>query len=324
MCANQDKGSAVDIGNMSREWKAKEAINHDGFIYECLLGDVDRSAIQIPVAVDGLTVAVDVIGAASECIQLLGGLTNDQLRWIFSNYDEEELEQTGWSPSSLLNNDGDPTTHLWSEIDERCQNAEIRLSGPDTESGTYSYFIEKILSDHKGGEGIAHDRTLRYFASEIDEDLVRFLNNHGDGISFFGFAYFYQFKDRLLPIPIKNNAGEFVIPTLESLGDGSYQPLSRNIYMNILNSEESLKAASNFIKFGLLTPQLTTISGYVAPSNDVVEESVYRLEEAPYKLGEATRNGGRTVKIAVTICVVGMIFALAVAKRNSIVERWCR
>ena len=71
------------------------------------------------------------------CMVILGGLTLDQLRWIFSNYTEAELIATGWDPSSLANSDGNDATHLWSELSDSCAGAEIKIVGADSESGTY-------------------------------------------------------------------------------------------------------------------------------------------------------------------------------------------
>lgn len=88
VCANRESGTPVDIGDMSREWKSSEGRQRDGtdapFVYDCLKGDPARSAIQVPVGIDGLTVATKWGGAAQECIEILGGLTMDQLRWIYS------------------------------------------------------------------------------------------------------------------------------------------------------------------------------------------------------------------------------------------------
>lgn len=82
VCANLERGLPVDIGDMSREWKSQEAEVHKGFVYKCLKGDTDRSAIQLPVAIDGLTVVVKKGGISANCVSLLGGLTLDQLRWM--------------------------------------------------------------------------------------------------------------------------------------------------------------------------------------------------------------------------------------------------
>ena len=122
---------------MSRGWKEYEGVQSEESpnTYQCLKGDTTRSAVQVDVAQDGMTVIMQKEGAADECVKILGGFTLDQLRWIYSTYNEDELERTGWDTSSLKNSDNDPSTHLWSELDERCQSAEIRLSGDFTGDG---------------------------------------------------------------------------------------------------------------------------------------------------------------------------------------------
>ena len=51
VCNNPDRGEAVDIGNMSRDWKTSEA-SRDGYSLQCLVGDTDRKAIQLDVSGD--------------------------------------------------------------------------------------------------------------------------------------------------------------------------------------------------------------------------------------------------------------------------------
>ena len=152
VCANEDKGVPVDIGDMSREWTTEEASANDEHVFQCLMGDTARSAIQIDVAIDGLTVTTQANGAGTDCIKNLGGLTTDQLRWIYSSCNETELAATGWDPASIDHSDGNHSTHLWSELSDECAAEEIKIAGADDQSGTYEYFLETILIDYKNGE----------------------------------------------------------------------------------------------------------------------------------------------------------------------------
>ena len=142
----------TDIGNMSREWKTSEAAKVGEYGYDCLEHDTSRSAAQMEVAIDGLTVVTATTGAAKECVDLLDGLTLDQLRWIYSSYTEDELEAQGWDPSSVPNSDGNDDTHKWSELDSGCADVEIHITGADSLSGTYEYFKETVLPDLDNGE----------------------------------------------------------------------------------------------------------------------------------------------------------------------------
>lgn len=147
VCGNEEKGTPIEIGDMSREWDAEEATLTDAEsgVYTCVAGDPTRSVIQVDVAIDGVTVATQLGGAGDQCITALGGLTLNQLRWIFSSYTSTSLIASGWDASALANSDGDDTTHLWSELSADCPAVEIKISGPDSESGTNEcmyYFVD--------------------------------------------------------------------------------------------------------------------------------------------------------------------------------------
>jgi len=261
---------------MSREWKEEEATESLGFLYECLVGNTDNSAIQVPVALDGVTVATSVGGAAASCIGQLGGLTLDQLRWMFSGATDQELVASGWDPLSLKNSDGDPSTRLWSEIDERCEAVEVLIAGPNDKHGTYDFFLETVLA---GDESFDENH---YFESEHPYGLVSFLKKSGAGIAFMGFSNYYQNKEHLAAAAIKNKDEKFVAPTEETIGDSSYA-LSRKIYMNLLNHEVSLADTVPFVTFGLRTGEtLIATTGYVAiPAMDT-QAWIETLNSAPY------------------------------------------
>lgn len=59
VCDNPERGEAVDIGNMSRDWKTSEARElQDGYTFDCLMGDTSRTAIQVDVSeFNGMTIA---------------------------------------------------------------------------------------------------------------------------------------------------------------------------------------------------------------------------------------------------------------------------
>lgn len=312
VCANADKGTPVDIGDMSREWKLDveaEVEDEANYVFRCLKGDTTRSAIQIDVAIDGLTVATQASGPGTDCLNKLGGLTIDQLRWIFSSYNDTQLIATGWDESALANSDGDESTHLWSELHPDCVQVEIKIAGADSESGTFEYFLETVMKDHENGEGFAYTgRPYQYFNSELDRDIVLYLESiAGEGIGYFGYAYYFENQQILDAAPIQNKAGDFIPPNPETVGDGTYNPLARRIFMNLHNDEESLEATAPFIRFGLSEEgtELVSQTGYVPLPDFVKADMLARLPELSKETlpSSAFKKSGAAVVAALSTIV---------------------
>ena len=182
---------------------------------------------------------------------------------MFSSYTDSELEATGWDPASLPANDGDEATHLWSELGgPDCPAEEIKLAGPDDQSGTYEYFLETILTDADNGETFPVEGR-GYFNSADDEEIIAYLKDNLDAIAFFGYAYYYDEIEHLEAAAILNSDGDYVKPTPDTVGGGSYNPLARRIYMNFLNDETALKLTQPFLEYGFNNDDLTASTGYV-------------------------------------------------------------
>jgi ABC-type phosphate transport system substrate-binding protein len=272
VCNLTSAGSAVEIGNMSRNWRIGSEVNvtdADKRKFKCLIGTGGREVTQIDVAIDGLTVALINGGLAAQCLRRRegAGLSIDQLRWIYSNYSKAQLIASGWDASSVVD-DGNETSYRWTEVGgSTCPNIDIKLSSPGSLSGTFDFFKEVVLPN--ATEGFATKRGILF--SEIDEELVEFVETsseevYGDAISYFGFSFFINEGQILYGVPIQNKgASVWVAPTVATVNDGSYVPLSRRIYMNVLDS--SLTNTGPFISFGLNQVGIGLVrkTGYVPP-----------------------------------------------------------
>ena len=268
VCNDSSYGSAIDIGEMSRGWKASEASAENGYKYDCVIGDTSRSVIQVEIAIDGLSIITAAGGPGDNCLQALGGVTTDQLRWVYSSYSIANLTATGWDPKSLRNSDGVDSTHFWSELanDPACLEVEIQIAGPDNQSGTFTFFLETIFRDYANGETFALNRPSgNYIGSDDDYAIVEFVVANDEAISYVGFAYYYTNKDRLTAASVRDDKGLFVVPTPESVANGEYNPLSRPIFMNLYDNVDSLEKTLPFIQFGLSIEgsALVKSTGYV-------------------------------------------------------------
>lgn len=151
-----------------------------------------------PIGYDGITVAVNPANTWARC------LTTDQLYAI-------------WEPANPESS--------WKQLDPSWPDAKIELYGPGPDSGTFDYFTQAIV----GEAGLSR---TDYIPSENDLDLVEGVATQTNALGYFGFAYYEEHADRLHAVAIDSGDG-CVAPTVESIADGSYAPLSRPLYVYV-------------------------------------------------------------------------------------------
>ena len=164
----------------------------------CKDGGVEYTEIQV--ANDGISV---VTNPALE----ISCLTTDQLKQLW-----ETDKVTNYSE---LGDDADSG--------EALPDAEVSLYGPGTDSGTFDYFTDVI----NGEEGVSRKE---YQASEDDNVLVQGVSGDQNGLGYFGFSYYEQNQDALNLVSVDEGCG-CVAPSMETIQDGSYTPLSRPLFM---------------------------------------------------------------------------------------------
>jgi phosphate transport system substrate-binding protein len=157
----------------------------------------------------------------------------------------------------------------WNQVDPSFPNEPIAIFAPDTESGTYDFFIETVLGDP--AEGGKKPRT-DYTASSDDNTLVQGIEGETNSWGYFGYAYFQNNQEGLKAIKVAEKGTQGIEPTGETIESGDY-PLSRPLYIYV--KEDSLKQphVAQFVKFYLeQTPQLIADIGYVpAPQEDYTQ-----------------------------------------------------
>jgi ABC-type phosphate transport system substrate-binding protein len=269
-----------DCSHQTREWNGNEATtDFSGYKYRCI--NSTRKVIQIEVAIDGLSITMASNGTAADCVRSMGGLSTEQLRWIYSSYMVKELVATDWNLTVLPGNDGDDTTHLWSELSLDCAAEEIKIAGPDETSGTYEFFRETILVDYKNG-GSFGGGTVGYFNSASDEEIVAYVESDSTVIGYFGYAYYIQEGSRLFAAPIQNYNGDFVPPDEASIANATYFPFSRRLFMNLLDDPKSLVNTGPFVEFGMSDEgtELVQGTGYVPIPLALRELMIRRVQES--------------------------------------------
>ena len=120
------------------------------------------------------------------------------------------------------------------------------------------------------------------------------------GLGYFGFAYYEENKDALQIVPIENSDGKCVEPSLASISDGTYNPLSRPIFFYVSKSSfESNPAVKNFALYQIDTANenLVQEAGYVPLPADIQAKVKERLENATTG---SIFDGGSSVGVKLT------------------------
>lgn len=181
----------TDISDASRPIKPNEAA-------ECKKKGIDF--VELQVAWDGLAVVIHKENTWAR------KLTVEQLKKI-------------WHPTTAAKK--------WSDVDPSWPAEEIKLFGPDPDSGTFDYFTEVI----NGKERLSR---TDYVASGDDNALVQGVSRNKNGLGYFGLAYYEANKDKLQLVAVKGkNQKDYVVPTRESVLNGEYTPLGRPLYIYV-------------------------------------------------------------------------------------------
>jgi phosphate transport system substrate-binding protein len=149
----------------------------------------------------------------------------------------------------------------WNQIRPEWPDKEIHLYGAGVESGTYDYFTEAIV-------GKSHSSRGDYTASEDDNVLVQGVSTDPLALGFFGFAYYQENKDKLKAVPVDDkddsNGKGAILPSVETVKNGTYAPLSRPLYLYVNSKAAARPEVVAFVNFYLdNAPELSREVGYI-------------------------------------------------------------
>ena len=226
----------IDISNASRPITQQEVD---------LCEDSGVEYIEIPVALDGLSVMVNPENDFVECVSI------KQLNTLWNPQAEGKINQ-------------------WNQIDPTWPAEKIQLYGPGVDSGTFDYFTQTVNGKSQASRG-------DFVVSEDDNVLVHGISGDKGSLGYFGYAYYLENRDRLKLLGIDGGEG-CVIPTEETINNGTYQPLSRPLFI-YLRKDSALKPhIQEFIRYYLSEDggqKLATEVGYIP-----FPQKIYELVQA--------------------------------------------
>ena len=221
--------------------------------------------IELPIAYDALTVMV-----------------NPKNDWVKA-LTVPDLKKM-WEPAAQ----GKVTT--WNQVRSEWPNSPLKLFGPGADSGTFDYFTEAIVGKAKSSRG-------DFTASEDDNVLVQGIANDRNALGYFGFAYYIENQKKLKAAPIDAGKGP-VLPSAKTVEDGSYQPLSRPIFIYVSKkSLDSRPEVREYVEFYLKNaPSLVKQVKYVA-----LPQSAYTVALEHVKKGKVGTVFGGEPEVGIKI-----------------------
>ena len=221
--------------------------------------------MELPVAFDALTVVV-----------------NPQNTWV-KELTVADLKKI-WEPSAQ----GRVTK--WNQVRPEWPAQPLMLFGPGADSGTFDYFTEAVNGKAKASRG-------DYTASEDDNVLVQGVENNKNALGYFGFAYYIAHKDKMRAVPVLNPQGKAVGPSIEAVNNGTYQPLSRPLFIYVRDSAAQRPEVKEFIQFYLTEgAALAKEVGYVP-----LPEQAYQLALEHFNARKMGTVFGGVPEVGVTI-----------------------
>jgi phosphate transport system substrate-binding protein len=203
--------------------------------------------LRLSVAFDGLAVVV-----------------NPENDWV-DYFTVQELKKI-WEPDAQNN------LTKWSQIRDDWPEEEIHLYGPGVASGTYDYFTEVIVGESGSSRG-------DFTASEDDNVLVQGVATDKYALGFFGLAYYEENAEKLKLVGVKAGDNEVVEPSLQTVSNGTYSPLSRPLFIYVSQEATQKENVQKFLNFYLNNaPQLAREIGYVP-----MPDSLYQVQKEKFE-----------------------------------------
>jgi phosphate transport system substrate-binding protein len=212
--------------------------------------------VELPVAYDGLAIVV-----------------NPKNTWA-SSITVADLKKM-WEPAAQ------GKVMRWNQVRTEWPDRELHLFGAGVDSGTFDYFTEAINGKEDASRG-------DYTSSEDDNVIVQGVAGDEGALGFFGFAYYSENKDKLKLVAVDDgndsNGKGPIQPSLETVKNGTYRPLSRPIFIYPKVKALERPEVKQFVDFFLTkgVPLVTEV-GYIPLSDH--EYEMVRARFAARKTG---------------------------------------
>ena len=232
--------------------------------------------IELPVAYDGIAV-----------------VTHPENDWV--DYMTVSELKALWEPEAQAK------VTRWSQVREGWPDREVHLFGPGVDSGTFDYFTKAIVGEEHASRG-------DFTSSEDDNVLVLGVANDSLAVGFFGYAYYGENSSQLKLIGIddgddENGAGP-IVASPRTVGDGTYQPLSRPIFIYVSKGAADRSGVQEFVNFYLThAVELVSEVGYIPLPERAYDLAIKRFQNGV--TGSLFAGSGSRVGVTVEELLAG-------------------
>lgn len=243
----------VDISDASRAIRDEEiaACEENGISY-----------VELQIGIDGLSIITSPDNAAVTCLSF-GDL--------YALLGPESQGFDNWGDADAL---ADEIGADFGENHAPYPDAELVVTAPGEESGTYDSFVELVIADVAEARG--QDATTRpdYQSSADDNVIIENIAGSPGSLGWVGFAFADESSDSVTSLEVDAGDG-CVAPTPETIATGDY-PISRPLFIYV-NAEEaaSRPELAAFVDYYLSDEGIAAVTeaDYVALDQAALEET---------------------------------------------------
>ena len=151
-------------------------------------------------------------------------------------------------------------------------DADLTVSGPGEESGTFDSFNELVIAKIAEARGLPEEQWIvrpDYTSSSNDNDIVTGIGGSPSSLGWVGLHFAEQNADTIKALEVDGGSG-CVAPTSETVGDKSY-PISRPLFFYVNNAKiDTNGALAPFVDYYLSDAGIAAVTeeGYVALPED--------------------------------------------------------
>jgi phosphate transport system substrate-binding protein len=226
----------IDIADASRHFKDEE---------KALCAQNGIEFIELQVAIDGITI---MTGLQNEAVSCLADAD------LYALMGPESIGFGNWSDANALAAEiGAPNAPY--------PDADLAITAPGEESGTYDTFVEFAFKSISGVRGT--DMVMRpdYVASPNDNVIIEGIEGSATSLGFVGFSYYLANQDRVKAIGIGESC---VVPTHDTIADGTY-PYARPLFIYVNQEAASRPEVAAYVDLYLSEEGLGVVdrTGYI-------------------------------------------------------------